>query len=58
MLVMELHFFERLTVTYPPFVSEQELHFGGCVQKVPSPETHGNHSGLQLGIIDVNGQAF
>ncbi len=30
MLVMELHFFERLTVTNPPFVSEQELHFGGC----------------------------
>ena len=35
MLVMELHFFERLTVTNPPFVSEQELHFGCCVQEVP-----------------------
>ena len=35
MLVMELHFFERLTVTNPPFGSEQELHFGCCVQEVP-----------------------
>ena len=35
MLVMELHFFERLTVTNPPLFLNKRLHFGGAFRGFP-----------------------